>query len=229
MISKRPADGVTGILLDLDGTLVDTNHLHTLAWWRALRRHGHTVAMQRVFDSIGMGGDKLMERLIGEPDDGVKAAWSEEFHRLFDEVTPLPGARLMVQRMAEAGHTVVLASSAPDEVLARFRDVLDIDDWLAGATSSDDAEESKPDPDIFQVAVDRFDLDVGVTVAVGDTIWDAEAAVSAGVRFVGVETGGHHPEVLRRGGAVAVYADAQAIADHLGGSRQPDWSPRSAR
>lgn len=204
-----------GILLDIDGTLVDTNHLHTLAWWRAFRRHGHSVPMHRIFESIGMGGDKLMDRLIGGADDEVQGAWSEEFHRLFDDVTPLPGARRLVQRLAELGFTVVLASSSPKEDLDRFRKVLDIDQWLAGSTSADDADESKPDPDIFEVALERFDLDPAATVAIGDTIWDAEAARSAGVSFVGVETGGHHPDELRSRGAYAVYADAQAIANAL--------------
>lgn len=229
MASLRSPASATGILLDLDGTMIDTNHLHTVAWWRALRRHGHTVAMQAVFDCIGMGGDKLMSRLIGEPDAQVEAAWSEEFHRLYEDVSPLPGARRMAQRFAEAGHTVVLATSAPEEDLSRARELLDIDEWLAGATASDDAEGSKPDPDIFDVALDRFDLDPSATLAVGDTIWDAEAAAAAGIGFIGVETGGHHPTELRRRGAIAVYADARAIADEFDASEQPSWNPRSTR
>ena len=204
-----------GVLLDLDGTLVDTNHLHALAWWRAFRRHGHTVVMQRIFDRIGMGGDKLMADLLGAPDEGVQEAWSEEFHRLFDEVTMLPGARCLVERLADLGFTVVLATSAPPEDLERYRQVLDIDRWLAGATSSGDADESKPDADIFQVALDRYGLAPSRTIALGDTVWDAEAASKAAIGFVGVLTGGHHPDELRRHGALAVYPDAQAAADDL--------------
>lgn len=207
-----------GALLDLDGTLVDTNHLHTVAWWRAFRRCGHTVPMQRIFERIGMGGDKLMAALLGGPDDGVKEAWSEEYHQLFDEVTLLPGARSIAERLTGLGFTVVLATSAPPEDLERYREILGIDDCLAGATSSGDADESKPEADIFEVALDRFGLTPAGTIALGDTVWDAEAAAKAGIGFVGVLTGGHHPDELRRRGALAVYEDAQAVVDDLLGS-----------
>lgn len=211
-----------GVLLDLDGTLVDTNHLHALAWWRAFRRFDRTFPMQRIHDLIGMGGDKLVPELVGHDLDGASDAWSEEFHRLFDDVTLLPGARDLVQRLHDIGRTVVLASSAPAEDLDRFRQLLDSDPWIDGATSSDDADESKPDAEIFDVAIDRYRLDRAATIAIGDTIWDAKAATKAGVGFIGVRTGGAHPDELRREGAIEIYRDAAAVVEAMA-SDTPAW------
>lgn len=205
--------GTAGVLLDVDGTLLDTNHLHALAWWRALRRHGRTFPMHRIHRLVGMGGDKLVPELAGEDIEGASDDWSEEFHRLSHEVTLLPGARDLVRVLHEEGLVVVLASSAPGDDVERFRELLDVDRWLAGSTSSDDADGSKPDPDIFEVAMDRFGLDPTQTVAVGDSIWDARAARRAGIAFVGVETGGTDRIRLLDEGALAVHADAAALAD----------------
>jgi HAD superfamily hydrolase (TIGR01509 family) len=217
--------GEPGVLLDLDGTLVDTNHLHALAWWRAFRRFDLTFPMQRIHDLIGMGGDKLVPELVGHDLDGASDAWSEEFHRLFDEVTLLPGARTLVQSLHDAGLTVVLASSSPTEDLDQFRELLHVDAWIDGATSSDDAEESKPDAEIFEVAIARFHLDPASTIAIGDTVWDAKAARRAGVGFIGVKTGGAHPDELRREGAIEVYDDAAAVAEALAGhGADPSWA-----
>lgn len=204
--------GVAGALLDIDGTLVDTNHLHALAWWRALRRFDRTYPMASIHRLIGMGGDKLVPELTGDEIDGADDAWQQEFHRLLGEVTLLPGARELVRTLHDAGLVVVLASSAPEDDVARFRELLDVDDWLEGATSSDDAEASKPDADIFEVAMDRFGLDPAQSVAVGDSIWDAKAAARAGIAFVGVETGGTDRQALLDEGALAVHPDAAALA-----------------
>ncbi len=204
-----------GVLLDLDGTLVDTNHLHALAWWRAFRRFDRTFPMARIHDLIGMGGDKLVPELVGHDLDGASDAWSEEFDRLFDDVTLLPGARDLVQRLHDSDRTVVLASSSPTEVLDRFRELLDVDAWIDGATTSDDADESKPDAEIFEVAMARFHLDRASTIAIGDTIWDAKAAAKAAIGFIGVTTGGAHPDELRNEGATEVYDDAAAVAEAL--------------
>ncbi len=205
--------GSPGALLDVDGTLVDTNHLHALAWWRALRRLDRTYPMASIHRLIGMGGDKLVPELTGREIDGASDAWQEEFHRLLDEVTLLPGARGLVRALHDAGMVVVLASSAPEDDVARFRELLDVDDWLEGATSSDDADASKPDADIFEVAMDRFGLDPAQTVAIGDTTWDAKAAARAGIAFVGVETGGTDRQPLLDEGALAVHPDAADLAE----------------
>ncbi|MGN6692989.1 MAG: HAD family hydrolase [Aquihabitans sp.] len=206
--------GDPGVLLDVDGTLVDTNHLHVLAWSRAFRRAGRPVPMHRIHERIGMGGDRLVADLLGEDSrqaEAVTDAWAEEFHHLWPEVRLLPGAKQLVRALHLRGQRVVLASSAPADDVDRFRKLLDVDDWLAGATSSDDAEGSKPDPDIFEVAIDRFGLDPDRTVAVGDSVWDARAADRAGIGFIGVETGGTDRRVLDEEGAIRVVRDAAAL------------------
>jgi len=207
-----------GVLLDVDGTLVDTNHLHVLAWSRAFRRAGRPVPMHRIHERIGMGGDRLVADLLGEDApqaDAVTSAWAEEFHHLWPEVRLLPGAKHLVRTLHLRRRTVVLASSAPADDVDRFRKLLDVDDWLAGATSSDDADASKPDPDIFEVAIDRFDLDPSATVAVGDSVWDARAAARAGIGFVGVESGGTDRRVLTEEGAVVVARDAAGLSRRI--------------
>ncbi len=206
-----------GILLDIDGTLLDSNHLHTLAWWRAFRSLGRTYPMVTIHALIGMGGDRLVPELAGEDVAGAEDAYAEQFDDLRADLSLLPGARDLVRRLADTGARVVLASSAREEDLEHFRTVLDIDEWLTGATSSGDAEGSKPSSDIFEVAIERHDLDRHRTVVVGDTIWDAEAAGRADLAFVGVETGGTRARELVAAGAIAAYRDAEALIDDLDG------------
>lgn len=206
---------VEGVLLDIDGTLLDTNTLHTVAWWRAFRSLGSTFPMASIHRLIGMGGDKLVPELAGRDIDGASDAWTSEFDQLLDQVTLLPGARELVESLHARDQVVVLATSAPEDLLDRFRDVLDIEAWIAGVTSSDDADASKPDPDIFEVAMERFGLAPATTVAVGDSVWDAKAAGRAGIRFIGVETGGTTRERLDDAGAVAVHADPAALAHEV--------------
>jgi HAD superfamily hydrolase (TIGR01509 family) len=206
-----------GVLLDVDGTLLDTNHLHALAWWRALRSLGLTYPMVRIHRLIGMGGDKLVPTLVGHEVEGASDRWREEFEALFDEVTPLPGACESVRALHDRGAIVVLASSAPAEHVERFVQVLGVDRWLAGTTSSDDADGSKPEADIFEVAMARHDLDPARTTAIGDTVWDARAARRAGIAFIGVETGGIDARALRDEGAAATYEGVDRLVDLLDG------------
>jgi phosphoglycolate phosphatase-like HAD superfamily hydrolase len=201
-----------GVLLDIDGTLADTNYLHVLAWVRAFRRHGHDVAMVDVHQRIGMGGDRLVEGLIGGSSDEVEQAWAEEYHHLQPEVRLLPGARRLVEAIAATGASVVLASSAPSGDVDHARQLLDLERCLTGATSSDDAEASKPSSDIFDAALVRHGLDRSVSWVVGDSVWDADAARSAGLAFVGVETGGTLAASLLERGAVEVFAGPDALA-----------------
>jgi HAD superfamily hydrolase (TIGR01509 family) len=202
-----------GFLLDIDGTLVDTNHLHVVAWCRAFRRTGHDVPMHRIHELIGMGGDDLVAELVGEPDDEVSDAWAEEFHHLRPEVHLLPGARELLCALDAHDQAVVLASSSPQEDVDYFRGLLDADRWLDGATSSDDADEAKPQPDIFESAMERYGLDPEQTVAVGDSVWDARAAQRAGIAFVGVESGGTARSILLGEGARHVVRDPAALVE----------------
>jgi HAD superfamily hydrolase (TIGR01509 family) len=208
--------GRAGALLDIDGTLVDTNHLHVVAWCRAFRRTGHDVPMHRIHERIGMGGDDLVAELVGGPDPDVSEAWAEEFHHLRPEVRLLPGARDLIRTLHAHGQGVVLASSSPGGDVDFFRGLLDVDEWLDGATSSDDADEAKPEPDIFEAAMERFGLDPARTIAVGDAIWDARAAQRAEIAFVGLESGGTAARILRDEGAVHVVRDPAALVDLIG-------------
>ena len=163
----------TGVLFDVDGTLVDTTYLHAVCWWQALRQRGEDVPMARIHRAIGMGSDKILDALLGDDhdsdrDDETRSAHSALYAQYWDRLRPQPGAADLVRACAGRGWTVGLASSAAPPEFAVLRRVLDIDDVVAGATNAGDAEESKPDPDIVQAALDRTGLSPGNVVFVGD-------------------------------------------------------------
>lgn len=205
----RPTQAV---LLDVDGTLVDSNWIHTLAWSRALRSLGvEGVAMNRIHPLIGMGADRFVEELLGHPVDGAGDAHHAEYEKLRPDVRPLAGARDLVRALHERGLAVVLASSSKADELEFLREVLDVDDWIVGATSSDDAEESKPSPDIFGAALRVADVAASAAAVVGDTRWDVEAASDLDLPTVAVLTGGSREDELRAAGAAEVHDDPAAL------------------
>lgn len=206
------------VLLDVDGTLLDTNFLHTLAWARALRRNDIVVPMARILPLIGMGADRLAEELLGHGVEGIDKTHHDEFEQLRSEVRVLPGAQELVRTLAERGAQVVLATSARDDELEFFRSLLDVDDHLAASTSSDDAEQSKPDPEIFTAALHRVGAKPDGAVVVGDTVWDVKAATDAGMATVAVLSGGIDRAELEAAGAAAVYDDPADLLDHLDAS-----------
>jgi HAD superfamily hydrolase (TIGR01509 family) len=204
-------------ILDIDGTLVDTNYHHTLAWHRALRGHGHTVAMWRVHRHIGMGGDKIVEALAGEEveqaeGDSIRAAEGEAYAELIGEVEPMDGARGLIEDLREEGCRIVLASSAKAEEVDHYLDLLDarelVDDW----TTSADVEQTKPAPDLVQVAIGKVGSE-GPALMIGDSVWDVKAAKAASVPTVAVLTGGFSEAELREAGAIEVV---ESIADLAG-------------
>ena len=208
-------------LLDLDGTLIDSNYQHALAWYRALRHYGITVPLWRVHRHIGMGGDQLVTAVVGEKierelGDELRGAAAREFGRLRDECAPLAGARDLVIELKRRKLTVVLASSSSEDDLNYFLEQLDlreiVDDW----TTKDDVERSKPHPDVVHVALAK--AGAGAAVMIGDSRWDIEAAASAGVKTICVLTGGWSEQELRDYGAIAVYesmVDLQHSLDDL--------------
>jgi HAD superfamily hydrolase (TIGR01509 family) len=207
-------------ILDIDGTLVDTNYQHTLAWYRAMRQHGQHPAIWRIHRHIGMGGDKLVESLCGEEvedelGDDIRSAEKPLYMSMIEEVEPLAGARELIEDLKKAGHTVVLASSAKEDEVERYIDLLDArelaDDW----TSSGDVEETKPAPDLVQTALKKAGADPGDAVMIGDTPWDVEAAEKAGVKTVAVLTGGFSEAELRDAGAIAVFDSIEALRSGL--------------
>jgi HAD superfamily hydrolase (TIGR01509 family) len=207
--------GTPGVLFDIDGTLVDNSYLHTVAWVRAFADAGEQVSMAAVHRLIGMGSDMLVEELLGEPRDGLGDGHSKHLQAFEDDMVAFPRAADLLREVARRGVTVVLATSAePDEVDDRL-ELIGAGDVVAHVTHSGEVEASKPDPDIFATAMEAVGLDRDDCVAVGDSVWDVEAAAAAGVACVGVESGGVSAAELREAGAVAVYRDVADLLDHL--------------
>ncbi len=207
--------GRAGVLVDADGTLLDTNYLHALAWSRALRDLGEWAPMNAIHRLVGMGGDQLVPELLGHDLDGADAAHDRHYATLKADVQPFPRAGALLQRLHDAGLVVVLASSASEDDLADMLTVLDADDAIDAVVNADDVERSKPDPEIFTVARDKGGIDPGLVLVVGDTIWDVEAARAAGMGCVGVESGGSSRHELAEAGALAVYRDVQELGEQL--------------
>jgi len=195
-------------ILDVDGTLVDTNYQHAIAWYRALRSHDVIVSIWRIHRHIGMGGDNLVgavasDEIENDIGDDIRAAEKKLYAELIDEVEPMDGARKLIEELKERGHDVVLASSAKQEELDHYLDMLDARDLCDAWTSSADVESTKPAPDLVMAAMDKVDADSGVMI--GDSTFDCESAKRAGVETIGVLTGGFSESELRDAGAVAVF------------------------
>jgi HAD superfamily hydrolase (TIGR01549 family) len=209
-VSERSDGGgrLPAAILDIDGTLVDTNYHHALAWFRAFRRVDVTLPLYRIHRHIGMGGDQLVEALAGpdfdaEHGDEVREIEGELYKELIDEVQPLADARELLEDLKRAGHTLVLASSAKRHEVEHYLDLLGARDLADDWTMSDDVEQTKPAPDLVQAAVEK--AGGGPAVMVGDSVWDCEAAKRAGVPTVAVLTGGFSEQELRAAGAAAVF------------------------
>jgi HAD superfamily hydrolase (TIGR01509 family) len=200
-----------GVLFDLDGTLVDTNYLHVVAWWEAFRAYGHDVPTTDIHSYVGQGADRLVESVLGHDDRRVAEAHDDIYAARLHNVPVLPGAADLLRRTKAAGLLVVLASSASKPEVDQLRRALNVDDVIDQGTSSDEADESKPAPDIVQVALDKAGLAPADCLFVGDTVWDVEAAERARVRCIALLSGGICEQDLRQAGAVAVYRDAAAL------------------
>ncbi len=212
-------DKSAGVLFDVDGTLVDTTYLHTVSWAEALRQAGRPISMARIHRAIGMGSDKLLDHLLGDDrdrggDDALRTVHDELMAGYASRLQPLPGAVELLRACARRGLRVVLASSAAEHELAKLRGVLDAEDVIDAATSSADAQVSKPAPDILVAALDRAGLDRSRVIFVGDSVWDVQAAGRIGVACIALTCGGTSRAELAQAGAVAVYEDpAQLLSD----------------
>jgi HAD superfamily hydrolase (TIGR01549 family) len=212
-VAARPA-----AVLDVDGTLVDTNYHHALAWFRAFRAHGIVLPVWRLHRHVGMGGDKFVAAVAGEDvearlGDTLRQDWEGRFDAMIDEVEPLAGARELMVALAERGNSVVLASSAIEKHLECFLDVLDAREIADSWTTNDDVEASKPEPDLVEAALAK--AGTRDAVMVGDTPWDCIAADRAGIKTVGVITGGFSEAELRGAGAVAVFESLEELCERL--------------
>jgi HAD superfamily hydrolase (TIGR01509 family) len=211
---------IEGVILDVDGTLVDSNRLHAQAWFDTFREAGldggTVLDIQRL---IGMGSDKLLPEAVGlEADSPEGARLAERRATLFDSlylpnVRPIPGARALVEALRDRGHRLAVASSARPDELRRLLAVAGVG-WLReAATSGDQVDESKPEPDVILAALGELGLPAERVAFVGDTPYDVEAGTRAGVMVIGVRTGGWDETGLR--GATAVYRDAAELLARL--------------
>lgn len=208
---------IKAILFDIDGTLVDSNDLHVLAWEEAFTGIGASFDRQTIHDQIGKGTDKLVPTLLPDLDDEGIAALGEAHGTTFkgkylDQARPFAGAHDLLARAHDNGQQVVLASSASGEELDHYLDLLDARALVDETTSGDDVEQTKPAPDIFATALAKLDgIDADAVIVVGDTPYDIEAAAACGMAAVAVRSGGFPDAVLERAGAIAIYDDVAAL------------------
>ena len=207
-------------IFDVDGTLVDTNYQHALAWYRAFRRYEITPAVWRIHRAIGMGGDNLVTAIAGEDvekahGDELRAAWTEEFEPMLDEIQPFEGARVLIDEVASRGFRLVLASSGQKAHVEHFLDLLGGREVADAWTTSDDVDATKPEPDLVGVALQKVDGASGVMI--GDSVWDAVAAGKLDVPTIAVRTGGFSEAELREAGAFRVYESLVELHENLDG------------
>jgi HAD superfamily hydrolase (TIGR01509 family) len=205
--------GAAGVLFDVDGTLVDTNYLHVLAWSQALRTNGHQVSMATLHRTVGQGADRFVESVLGHADEAVSDAHSDFYGPHLHDLVAFPGAADLLRATKKAGLRVVLATSASGEEVEHLRRAIDADDAIDEVTNKDDADASKPDPDIVRTALDKAGVVAGRAVFVGDTVWDVEAARRAGVPCVCVLSGGISAAELSDAGAIAIYEDVAHLLE----------------
>ncbi len=205
-------------IFDVDGTLVDTNYQHALAWYRAFRRYDITRPLWQIHRGIGMGGDMFVPHIAGEQveaelGDALREAWTEEFDGFLPEIQPLEGARALLTEVKERGFRLVLASSGKAKHVEAFLELFGgrelADDW----TTADDAEHSKPAPDLLQTAMAK--VQGARAVMIGDSVWDCVAAGKMDVPTVAVRTGGFSVEELKEAGAIAVFDSLTEFGQNL--------------
>ncbi|MFI9722066.1 HAD family hydrolase [Streptomyces sp. NPDC052396] len=218
-----PSHSPRAAVFDVDGTLVDTNYLHTVSWWEALHQAGHRVAMTDLHHTVGMSSDRLLDRLLPagrdrEQDSAISAAHKTLYATWFDRLPVLDGAPELLRTLARQGWRVVLATSAQGSELKALRRAIGAEDAIHAATSADDVQSGKPAPDAVRQALEQAGAEPGRAVFVGDTVWDVQAAGRAGVDCVALLSGGIGRAELTEAGAVAVYRDPADLLAGLDGS-----------
>jgi HAD superfamily hydrolase (TIGR01509 family) len=206
-------------ILDIDGTLVDTNYQHAIAWYRAFRRHGVVLPIWTIHRHIGMGGDQLVAAVAGDEveeraGDDIRDAESELYRELIDEVRTMEGSRELIEDLRKQDNAVVLASSAKEWEVEHYIDLLDAREIVDAWTTSADVEKTKPEPDLIRAALEKVDAD-GEAMLIGDTVWDVKAAKRAGVETLAVLTGGFSEQELRDAGARDVFTSVEELRKSL--------------
>ena len=207
-------------VLDIDGTLVDTNYHHAIAWYRAFREHGIVLPVWRIHRHIGMGGDQLVAALTDdqtelEHGDEIRDTETKRYCELIDEVQTMDGSRELIERLKQRGHTVVLASSAKEDEVDHYLDLLDARGLADAWTTSADVAATKPAPDLVSAALERGGGSSDDAVMIGDTPWDVKAADGADVRTLAVLTGGFSVQELREAGALDVFESVRELCEGL--------------
>ncbi|WP_217237804.1 HAD family hydrolase [Streptomyces sp. AC555_RSS877] len=210
-------------VFDVDGTLVDTNHLHVTTWWEAFRQAGHRVPMHAVHRAVGLGSTDLVAHLLGDDRDKdqdaeLSAAHKALYGQYFDRLPALQDAGRLLRRLDQRGWRVVLATSASGAELDALRRAIGADDAIAATASADDVAEGKPAPEPVEHALELAEVPAESAVFVGDTVWDMRAGARAGVRCVGVLCGGIPRADLEEAGATAIYADPADLLASLADS-----------
>ncbi len=205
-------------ILDVDGTLVDTNYHHALAWFRAFRQHDVVLPLWRIHRAMGMGGDQLVAELAGDEleqrcGDDIRAAEKPLYMAMIEEVETLEGATELLTELKEHGQTVVLSSSAKAGEVDHYLDLLGAREIVDGWTTSADVERTKPEPDLIEAALEK--AGTRDAVMVGDSVWDIEAAERAGIETLGLLTGGYSEAELRDAGAREVFDSLPELRDRL--------------
>jgi HAD superfamily hydrolase (TIGR01549 family) len=209
-------------ILDIDGTLVDSNYFHAIAWYRAMREHDYTLPMWRIHRAIGMGGDQMIGALLGDDveerhGDSIRDVEKERYFELIEEVQPLEGSRELIEDLKASDHRVVLASSAKPDEVEHYLDLLDARDLADAWTTSGDVEKTKPEPDLVNSALEK--IGGGPAVMIGDSVYDCEAAANAGIETIAVLTGGFSDSELLKSGARIVFASIVELRECL------SWTP----
>jgi HAD superfamily hydrolase (TIGR01549 family) len=205
-------------VIDVDGTLVDTNYQHAIAWYRAFRAHGLVQQLWRLHRHIGMGGDHFVAAIAGrnveeDKGDAIRASEKKFYGELIDEVEAMPGATELLAELKRRGHSVILASSAKPEELDHYLELLGAADVVDGWTNAGDVESTKPAPDLVEAALAKGGGRDGVMI--GDSTFDCEAARTAGIKVLGVLTGGFSEQELREAGALAVFESIEQLCQRL--------------
>jgi HAD superfamily hydrolase (TIGR01509 family) len=206
------------VIFDIDGTLVDTNYQHALAWYRAFRNEGIVIPIWQIHRAIGIGSDRVVELLAGNEveaklGDALRDAQGPLYKKMIDEVEPMKGAHELLRDLKRAGHPVILASSAEEEEAEHYIDLLDAREFVDGYTTSADVQASKPEPDIVHAAVQK--AGGGPAVMIGDSTWDCKAATRAQLPSIGVLTGGFSEQELTEAGATVVFDSVEHLHEHL--------------
>jgi phosphoglycolate phosphatase-like HAD superfamily hydrolase len=216
--TTTPRNPPTALVLDVDGTLLDTNYLHVMAWWQSFREQGYDVSGFDVHRAIGRGSSELVEVLVGKQDDAVVEGHARHWAPLRERCTPFHGVQDLIRTCKERGARIVYCTSGSPEDVEDFRERIGCDEWVDAVVNSGDVERSKPEPDIVRAALDAVGVAPEDAVMLGDTVYDVRAAHAAGVQCIGLVCGGISEQELRQAGADAVYGNVSELLQDLDAS-----------